>query len=181
MTAGLLLGFLAYLLIYAGVKGVHPWGPIVEAFGGRAPAPPGTRSGSPDTVANAGTEAAGAIQGPPSAGDGTLTDPAARAKAAISKLYPDASYLGGWSCRHINPHNGGTSDEWSEHAWANAIDFGGPSYIQRKIMVWANLPHNRLRYKINNVIGPGSAVNAVHIDFFPSHTGQVPPCAGGPG
>lgn len=178
MTAGLLLAFLAYLLIYAGVKNVHPWGPIVEAFGGRAPAPPGTRSGTPDRSAG---EAAGAIQGPPSAGDGTLTDPAARAKAAIEKLYPDLAYQGGWSCRHIIPHDGGTSDEWSEHAWANAIDFTGPAVLMRKLMVWANLPHNRLRYKINNVVPPGSAVNSVHIDFFPAHSGQVPPCAGGPG
>jgi hypothetical protein len=42
MTAGLLLAFLGYLLVYAGVKGVHPWGPIVEAFGGKAPPPPGS-------------------------------------------------------------------------------------------------------------------------------------------
>ena len=175
MTAGLLLGFIAYLLIYAGVKGVHPWGPIVEAFGGQAPAPPGSRSTGPD--GDSGTSIG---TGPTTGSAATLTDAAAKAKAAIERLYPDASYLGGYSCRHIIPHDGGESDEWSEHAWANAIDFGGPTVIQRKIQVWANLPHNRLRFKINNVIPAGSAVNAVHIDFFPSHAGQSPPCAGAP-
>jgi hypothetical protein len=175
VTAGLLLGFIAYLLIYAGVKGIHPWGPIVEAFGGQAPAPPGSRSTGPD-----GPSGGSIGTGPTTGSAATLTDAAAKAKAAIERLYPDLHYQGGYVCRTINPHDGGTSDEWSEHAWANAIDFTGSSVLMRKLLVWANLPHNRLRFKINNVIPPGSSVNSVHIDFFPSHSGQTPPCAGSP-
>jgi hypothetical protein len=178
VTAGLLLAFLGYLLIYAGIKGVHPWAPVVEAFGGRAPVPPGSRSGSPESAATPSREAGAGVTTTGSAS--TLTDAAARAKAAIERLYPDLHYQGGYVCRTINPHDGGTSDEWSEHAWANAIDFTGSSVLMRKLLVWANLPHNRLRFKINNVIPPGSSVNSVHIDFFPSHSGQTPPCAGSP-
>lgn len=173
MTAGLVLAFLAYLLIYAGVKGVHPWGPIVEAFGGQAPPPPGG-SNAPDAGQSVGT---GPVTG---SAAGQLTPEAAKAKAAIEQTYPDLGYLGGYNCRHIRPHDGSESDEWSEHSWGNAIDFSGPAALMRKLIVWANLPHNKLRYKINNVIPPGSAVNAVHIDFFPSHAGQTPPCAGSP-
>jgi hypothetical protein len=176
MTAGLLLAFLGYLLIYAGIKGVHPWAPVVEAFGGRAPAPPGSRSGSPESAATPTREAGAGVT---TTGEGGLTRAANRCKEAIEQTYPELEYLGGPSCRKIIPHDGGTSDQWSEHAWGNAIDFGGPAWAQRKLVVWANLPHNKLRYQIANVIPAGSAVNAVHIDFFPSHTGQTPPCAGG--
>jgi len=180
VTAGLILAFLAYLLIYAGVKGVHPWGPIVEAFGGQAPRPPGG-SNVPGASATGGPPnlAPGEVLGPPTEATGGLTPAAAKAKVAIDETYPDLGFLGGPSCRKIKPHDGSESDVWSEHAWANALDYGGPAALMRKLVVWANLPHNRLRFKINNVIPPGSAINSVHIDFFPSHTGQTPPCAGG--
>lgn len=183
MTAGLLLAFLAYLLLYAGVKGVHPWGPIVESFGGKAPPPPGSKSGTPDRPAKSG-EGVG-IASEPKGGGGIgssgLTRNAQAAYDAIRATYPGLLYVGGPNCRRIIPHDHApTGDEpWSEHAWGNAIDFEGPAALMRKLMVWANLPHIKLRYKINNVIPPGSAVPAVHIDFFPSHTGQTPPCAGG--
>ncbi len=55
MTAGLVIAFLAYMLIYAGVKGVHPWAPIIEAFGGKAPPPPGSVSTVKGTTPAGGT------------------------------------------------------------------------------------------------------------------------------
>lgn len=179
MTAGLILAFLAYLLIYAGVKGQHPWGPIVEAFGGKAPPPPGTRSKTPDNPEGKGGGLATEPKGGAGIGSSGLTRAAQMCYDAIRRTYPDLIYVGGFVCRQIIPHDHApTGDEpWSEHAWGNAIDFEGPPTMMRKLIVWANLPQNKLRFKINNVIPPGSAVPAVHIDFFPSHTGQVPPCA----
>lgn len=173
MTIGLVLLLAAYILIYAGVKGVHPWGPIVEAFGGKAPPPPGSTSEAPGRTkqAAAGYE--------PVVAAGGLTDRAAACKEAIDRQYPNLEYLGGFNCRHIIPHGGGESSEWSEHAWSNAIDYGGDAGTMRKLMVWATL--NKVRFRIVNIIPPGSAVNAVHLDFAPSHTGQTPPCAGGGG
>jgi hypothetical protein len=170
MTAGLVAAFLGYLLVWAAVKGVHPWAPIVEAFGGTPPPSPGS-SGTRRPHGGPGG-------GPgPGAGPGGLTMRAARCKLAIDRTYPGLDYLGGPACRKIIPHDGGTSDTWSEHAWGNAIDYGGSAELMRKLIVWANL--NKVRYQINNVIPPGAAVNVVHIDFLPSHAGQVPPCAGG--
>jgi hypothetical protein len=180
VTAGLLLAFLGYLLVYAGIKGVHPWAPIVEAFGGTAPPPPGSRSATPDATGSPGGGITEPRQGRSTgAGTGGLTRRAEVCKAAIEQTYPDLAYLGGPVCRKIIPHDGGESDVWSEHAWGNAIDFSGPGWLMRKLIVWANLPHNKLRYGIYEVIPPGSAVNAVHIDFVPNHAGQTPPCAGG--
>ncbi len=179
MSAGLLLAFLGYLLVYAGVKGVHPWAPIAEAFGAAPPAPPGGRNTGPGINPKTGGVglAPGEQYGPPTESTGGLTPAAAKAKAAIDQTYPDLAYLGGPSCRCIKPHDGGTSSEVSEHAWGNAIDYGGPAALMRKLIVWGNLPHNRLRFKIANVIPPGAAIDAVHIDFLPSHTGQPCPCS----
>lgn len=181
MTAGLVLAFLGYLLVYAGVKGVHPWAPIVEAFGGTAPAPPGGKNRGPGIVPGTGGVglAPGEQYGPPTEATGGLTVRAARAKEAIDRTYPDLGYLGGPSCRCIKPHDGGSSDIVSEHAWGNALDYGGPAALQRKLVVWGNLPHNRIRFGINDVIPGGSEIDAVHIDFMPSHAGQPCPCAGG--
>lgn len=181
MTAGLVLAFLGYLLVYAGVKGVHPWAPIVQAFGGVPPAPPGGKSTAPGiNPATGGVGLAPGDQyGPPTEAVGGLTVRAARAKEAIDRTYPDLAYLGGPSCRCINPHDGGGSATVSEHAWGNAIDYGGSERLMGKLMVWASLPHNKVRFHINNVIGPGSEVNAVHLDFMPSHAGQPCPCPGG--
>lgn len=97
----------------------------------------------------------------------------------IFQQFPNASFMGICSCRHIIPHDGGTSSIWSEHSWGNAIDVGGSATLMNQIMAWAQ--RNKAHYSINNIIGPGSAVNCVHVDFFPSHAGQTPPCAhGGP-
>lgn len=184
MTAGLVLAFLGYLLVWASVKGKHPWAPVVKAFGGTPPAPPGTHSGTPDKSGGPAIDpdtggVQGGTYGPQTESTGGLTHAAAAAKAAIDRTYPDLAYLGGPSCRCIRPHDGGSSSTVSEHAWGNAIDYGGPAVLQRKLLVWANLPHNRLRFRINNVIPAGSAVDAVHIDFLPSHAGQPCPCSGG--
>lgn len=180
MTAGLILAFLGYLLVYSGIKGVHPWKPLVEAFGGQGPPAPGTDNvpGGARTRPHGGPGG-----GPgPGAGPGGLTLRAYRCKLAIDQTYPDLAYLGGPDCRRIKPHDRAPkpNDPWSEHAWGNAIDYSGPAGLMAKLVVWASLPHIRLRFGINNVIPPGSAVNAVHIDFLPSHAGQTPPCAGGP-
>lgn len=185
MTAGLVLAFLGYLLVWAGVKGEHPWAPVVKAFGGTPPPPPGGRSGSPGINPKTGGVqlAPGEVVGPPTEATGGLSRAAARAKEAIDRTYPDLAFLGGPSCRCIRPHDGGSSSVVSEHAlWpggANALDYGGPAALQRKLVVWANLPHNRVRFRINNVIPAGAAIDAVHIDFFPSHAGQPCPCSGG--
>jgi hypothetical protein len=170
MTAGLVLAFLGYLLVWAAVKGVHPWAPIVEAFGGTIPPAPGA---SINPQGGVGTEP----YGPPTQSGG-LTPAALAAKAAIEQTYPNLTYRGGFVCRHEIPHSGQPSEDWSEHAWGNAIDFGEPGQEadMRKLMVWATL--NKLRYRIVNIIGPGSAVVTVHLDFAPSHDGQTPPCAG---
>lgn len=170
MTAGLVLAFLGYMLVYAAVKNEHPWASVVRAFGGQPPPPPGSTNEAPGHSQAPG--GAGVVQAP-----GFLTPPAQKALAAITDTYPDLAYQGGFNCRRIIPHDGGTSDEWSEHAWGNALDFTGPAVLMRKLVAWANVPHIKLRYKIANVIPPGSAVNSVHIDFVPSHTGQTPPCA----
>jgi len=99
--------------------------------------------------------------------------------AAVQGRFPSARFEGIYSCRHIIPHDGGGSSEWSEHAWGNAVDFGGSDQTMSNIMAFAE--RNKDSFGIDNIIGPGSAVDAVHVDFFPNHYGQVPPCAGGPG
>ncbi len=81
-------------------------------------------------------------------------------------------------CRTIIPHDGGTSSTWSEHSWGNAFDVAGSASQMAMLMGW--LEARRSFFQINNLIGPGSAVNVVHVDFLPSHAGTVPPCAGGP-
>lgn len=169
MTIGLLAAFLGVVLIDAAIRGVRPWCPLVEAFGGAC-------EGSHDErMAMATTGQHIAHSG--SSGSGELTARAEAFRDAVERQYPQANYLGGFSCRTIRPHGGGSSDQWSEHAWANAVDFGGSADVMRRILVFANL--NRNRYGINNIIPPGSAVNAVHVDFMPGHSGQTPPCAGG--
>jgi hypothetical protein len=174
--------FAGYLLIYAGLKGVHPWCPVVTAFGGTCPPPPGSTS-----VLSTGTTRGATAVAPPlvgghvgqggASGPGGLTERAQAFLDAVRQRFPGAVYQGGFQCRPIIPHNGGTSDEWSEHAWGNAVDIDGPDEgTEQAIMAFAE--SNRFVFGVNNVIGPGSAVPSVHVDFLPSHAGQVPPCAG---
>ncbi len=182
MTAGLVLAFLGYLLLNAAVKGVHPWAPVVEAFGGTAPPPPGS-SGGPGP--GSGGSSAGATEhggGPGGGTTGGLTTWASTLKAAIEQTYPSLQYEGGFNCRRIIPHDRAPSsdDPWSYHAWGQAVDFTGSAAMMAKLVVWGNLPHNRIRFHINEVIRPGSYVNAVHLDVLPIHAStDTPPCAGG--
>ena len=168
MTPGLLAVFLGVLLVDAAVRGVHPWCPILEAFGAECPPAPG---------AAALAVATGGATSTTHSGVGELTAAAAAFHAEVTQRFPQARYLGGFSCRTIRPHDGGSSSTWSEHAWSNAVDYTGTPKIMARIGAFAQL--NRNRFDVNNVIPPGSAINAVHIDFLPSHAGQTPPCAGG--
>jgi hypothetical protein len=170
VTAGLLAAFLGVLLVDSALRGVAPWSPLVEAFGGSPiPAQKTPKVPGADTVD---------VQGPTPSGAPAGGNPRVQAFArAVFAAYPNAHNAGVYACRKIIPHDGGTSNVWSEHSWSNAIDISADAQTMHKIVVWANL--NRNRFHINNVIGPGSAVNVVHVDFLPSHAGQVPACAGG--
>lgn len=193
MALGLGLVFLGYLLAYSGVKGVNPWQSFLDAFGhsdvvlprpGEAIASDysvGTGPGSN----NPGTGATGNPRGgrtgggtlPPSGASVTGTAPTRAFTAAVKLRFPSAIFDGIYSCRKIIPHGGGTSNEWSQHSWGNAVDFTGSAQLMTQIVNFAQA--NISKYSIANVIPPGSAVNAVHVDFNPPGVG-TPPCAGGP-
>jgi hypothetical protein len=107
------------------------------------------------------------------------TPRAAAYAAAVVVRFPGAHPSGLVDvCRHIIPHDGSSSSAWSEHSWGNAVDIGGSAALMAKVMAWTQA-HSAF-FGVNNLIGPGSAVNVVHVDFLPGHAGQVPPCAGGP-
>lgn len=185
MTLGLVVGFMGILLAYSAIRDEHPWCPILTAFG--RPCPPKPGGEGPGKVLAAAASLAGLTGNPNptttgSPGGGTpsgLTKRAAAFKAAVESKIAGAAanYLGGVACRTIRPHDGSTSTTISEHAWGNAVDYGGPTDLQHRVYAFAMT--NKLRYGIVNIIPAGSAINAVHIDFAPSHAGQPCPCSGG--
>ena len=172
MTLGLVTGFLGILLAYSAIRNEHPWCPVLTAFG--KPCPP--KPGGAGPLAALADRAAGLVGGQavvPGTGQ-ALVD---AFWAAAQRKFPNVENAGVCACRHIIPHDGGTSDTWSEHSWCNAIDLRADATTMAKIMLWANVV--KVKFKINNIIGPGSAVAVVHVDFLPSHAGEVPPCASG--
>jgi len=181
MTLGLVTGFLGILLAYSAIRDEHPWCPILQAFGKSCPPKPGGESPLA-AMRSAGTAVAGIIPGTGSPGGSTpsgLTQRAAAFKAAVEAAIPGAAanYLGGLVCRMIHPHDGGTSSTVSEHAWGNAVDYGGSTQLQHRIYAFAMA--GKIRFGIINIIPAGSAVDAVHVDFAPSHAGQPCPCTSG--
>lgn len=179
MPLALLALFVGYLLVNAGIRNQHPWAEIVSAFGGAPPGAPGVSPGQPDSITppgqGAGTQGALETSGQVGTSAGTAAVQAFDAAVAATRFGKKLHSVGVCACRTINPHNGGSSSTWSEHAWCNAKDYGGSAVAMAQLMVWANL--HRRRYKIANLIPPGAAINVVHVDFLPSHRGQTPPCA----
>lgn len=74
------------------------------------------------------------------------------------------------NCRHISG-----SSSWSQHAWCNALDIGGPiSELQR---VAGYLRENSVRLKTAHILWQvPDHYNHVHVDCHPLGTG-TPPCA----
>jgi hypothetical protein len=177
LPLALLALFVGYLLINAGVRNQHPWAEIVQAFGGSPPGAPGVSPGQPDSITPPGQ---GPIQGPPGLGpeagtsQGTLAVQAFDRAVMATRFGKRLTNVGVCACRTINPHSGGSSSTWSQHAWCNAKDYGGSAVAMAQLMVFANA--NRRRYKLANIIPPGSAINVVHVDFLPAGKG-TPPCA----
>jgi len=171
----LLALFVGYLLVNAGIRNQHPWTEIVSAFGGAPPGAPGISPGEAGSITPPGQP----IQGPgtgPSTGTSAGTPAVQAFHAAVAAKFGDSLTSAGiCACRTIKPHDGGSSSTWSEHAWCNAEDFRGSAAAMARLMIFANV--NRVRYKLANVIGPGTSIQVVHVDFLPSHRGQVPACA----
>lgn len=177
MTLGLVVLFIGALLVESAIRDEHPWCPILTAFG--RPCPPKPGGDSPLSVMQSVTQTivGQATAGADLAGANKLV---AAFDAALVKKFPHAQNAGICACRKIIPHDGGTSDIWSQHAWCNAVDWRADPATMAAIMRWAAV--NAARFKIANIIGPGSAVAVVHVDFLPTRTG-TPPCAssgGGP-
>jgi hypothetical protein len=174
LPLALLALFVGYLLINAGIRNEHPWAEIVQGFGGAPPGAPGISPGQPGSITPPGQPRGGETAGRVGTSSGTPAVQAfdAAVQAKFPGLFEDAGVC---ACRTIIPHNGGSSDNWSEHAWCNAKDYRGSAANMARLMIFANV--NRRRYKLVNVIPPGTAVNVVHVDFAPSHSGQTPPCA----
>jgi len=178
LPLALLALFVGYLLINAGIRNQHPLAEIVQAFGGAPPGPPGVSPGQPGSVSEPGQGinpatggVAGGEYGPPS-GEAAVQKFHA---AVVAKFGDQLHSVGVCACRTIKPHSGGSSSQWSEHAWCNAEDWGGSAGAMARLMIFANL--NRRKYKLVNIIPPGASINVVHVDFAPSHRGQTPPCA----
>lgn len=176
MPLALLALFVGYLLINAGIRNEHPWASVVQAFGGSPPGPPGISPGQPGSITPPGQ---GVIQGPPGLGANLGTTAGTLAVQtfdyAVQARFPGKfENAGVCACRTINPHNGGSSSTWSQHAWCNAKDYRGSAVDMAALMVFANA--NRRKYHLANIIPPGTAVKVVHVDFLPAGTG-TPPCA----
>jgi extensin-like protein len=103
--------------------------------------------------------------------------PSARAYLdEMSWRFPLAPNLGIYSCRHINHE---PSMAWSEHSWANAVDLSAPTKTLGDAMYRYALA-NASRLRITHLLWQvPNHYSHIHADFFPSHDGQVPPCAGG--
>jgi len=175
MPLALLALFVGYLLINAGIRNEHPWASVVQAFGGSPPGPPGISPGQAGSISPPGQ---GVIQGPgtgPLTGTSDGTPAVQRFDAAVRARFGDRlTSAGVCACRKIIPHNGGSSNMWSQHAWCNAKDYKGSAAAMAALMIFANA--NRRKYHLVNIIPPGTAVNVVHVDFAPAATG-TPPCA----
>lgn len=100
--------------------------------------------------------------------------------AAIDQRYPQATDLGIYSCRPIRGEYA-QSDDWSQHAWGNALDRGHPDpSVLQDMHNWAQQARRRGTLPIGRHDGaillyPGQSI---HIEG-PEQTG-LPPCAGGP-
>lgn len=176
MPLALLALFVGYLLINAGIRNEHPWASVVQAFGGSPPGPPGISPGQADSITPPGQgTGTGPVQGPPTQGGTAAVQ--AFDEAVFGKFGSSLESAGVCACRTIIPHGGGSSSTWSEHAWCNAKDYRGSAATMARLMVWANLHRKGPGWQIVNLIGPGTSVNVVHVDFAPSHAGQTPPCA----
>jgi hypothetical protein len=94
----------------------------------------------------------------------------------ISRRFPLAIELGIYSCRHIDHVS---TLGWSEHSWANAVDLGAPTKAYGDAM-YGYAKTNASRLNIAHLLWQVPFhYSHIHADFFPSHFGQVPPCAGG--
>lgn len=99
--------------------------------------------------------------------------------AVIDQRYPQATDLGIYNCRPIRGDYA-QSDDWSQHAWGNAVDRGHPDpNVLRDMYEWAQQMQRRGTLPIGRhdgaiLIYPGESI---HIEG-PQRTG-VPPCAGG--
>lgn len=100
--------------------------------------------------------------------------------AAIDQQYPRATDLGIYNCRPIRGAYA-EGDDWSEHAWGNAVDRGHPDpSVLQDMYDWAQQARRRGTLPIG---GHDGAIllypsQSIHIEG-PQHTG-LPPCAGGP-
>lgn len=140
MVAGLLLAFVGYVLVYAGIKGIHPWAPIVEAFGGKAPPPPGGEpvggggpSPSTDVLHGGGQYETG----------GT---------APLRIILGALNAIPGWTLGDVCATSGHV--EGSEHYACNAADISGDAKTLdrvRRYLVGAGKTH---LLPIHCVIGP---------------------------
>jgi hypothetical protein len=140
VTVGLLLAFLGYTLLYASVKGVHPWTPIMEAFGGTAAPPPGSPVTDPSGV-TPGNPAG--QQGPPTAaGKAGPTNDVLRYIHALDQSFHGWSNLGICVCKKVI----GSSD-WSDHSTCSAIDIGGSPNTLRGIVAFTVQHASELQVK----------------------------------
>lgn len=165
----------AYSLIYAGIKGVHPWCPFLEAFGGTCPPPPGSTS----PLAQMPPQGGGAPPpgGGSGGGDGSGSTPNNNtARAQIEAEFPDLIDLGhGVCCKKLGTSGCSTpGPPWSQHAWGNAVDYRVPSGQMAELVAWVTIHVACLGHILPNEPGPG----LIHIDFTPQGLG-TPPCAGG--
>lgn len=99
------------------------------------------------------------------------TASASKAKAALAQRFPGLRMQVS-SCRKI-----ARSNNWSQHAFDNAIDAFAPTATLD--MVAAFLRSNKGPLSVNNVLWRvRDHYDHVHVDFWPQGTG-TPACAGG--
>jgi hypothetical protein len=95
--------------------------------------------------------------------------------ADIFRRFPGTRSMGIQNCRKQT----GNANQWSQHAWGNALDIGVPS-LTTGDRVAAYLRANAGRLRITNVLWRvADHYDHVHVEGVPLQTG-IPPCAGGP-
>lgn len=100
---------------------------------------------------------------------------------SVVKEFPNVGNLGIYNCRHI-----AGSSSWSQHAWAHAVDFGGPTELLNKVANYLykltkehGLPASQILWRGRNML-TGNSVSGhydhIHVTGLPPKVG-IPPCA----
>lgn len=166
MPLALILGFVAYMIIWEAVHNEKPWSEIVSAFGGEKqplgeetppyqggnipPPPPGNGGGG---------------------GGGNITERCRNFEAQVKAHMPFAGFRGDFVCKCIK----GTCKP-SQHAWGNAVDYYiGDDRLFNMFVAWVN--DHLGEFAVAEFLINEPSAGFVHVDFEPLHYG-IPDCFG---